>query len=199
MKIVGLVGGSGAGKGTVASLFAKYNFASIDTDLVYRELTSHPSPCLSALREEFGDSVVKNEALDRAYLASLVFADGNRDKLEKLNRLTHKYILDEVRRRIPVLQSEGYSAVLIDAPLLFESGFDRECDIILCVVAEKNVRVSRIVERDALTYERASARIEAQMSEKELTDRSDFVIRNDTDLDTLEKEVERLAFVILNN
>ena len=199
MRIIGLTGGTGAGKGTVAALFSKYNFAVIDTDAIYRSMTESPSPCLDALKNEFGDSIVKDGALDRKALSALVFAQGNKDKLDRLNEITHKFILDEVRARLQEIKSLGYAAALVDAPLLFESGFDSECDSILCITAEKNVRLRRIMERDGITYDKALARLSAQLDDSELISRSDFVISNDEDLDALECSVESVAKQILNN
>jgi dephospho-CoA kinase len=197
VKIIGLTGGTGAGKGTVAALFSKYNFAHIDTDAIYHELTSGMTPCLVALSEEFGKEIVKDGALDRAALASVVFKCENRQRLARLNEIAHKFVLDEVRARISRLS--GYDAVLVDAPVLFESGFDRECDSILCIIARKDVRIGRIMERDGITYERAEARIAAQRADEELIALSDFVIENNGDTEALEKEVERVATVIRNN
>ncbi len=195
MKIVGLVGGSGVGKGTVCSVFKKYNFASIDTDAVYHKLTSTPdSACLAALKEAFGSEIITSDGvLDRRALSGIVFAEGAEEKRELLNKIAHKYVLDEVRRQIPVFEKEGYFAVLVDAPLLFESGFDKECDIILCVIAPKNARIERIILRDGISKEAAEARISAQLSDEYLKEHSDIVIYNDKTLSELEAEIEKIV------
>lgn len=201
MKIIGLVGGSGAGKGMVSAFFKEYSFATIDADAVYHELISSPgSECLNALGCEFGESVISSDGtLDRKALARTVFASGNGEKRKKLNQIAHKFVLDEVRRRISALDGTDAPAVVFDAPLLFESGFDKECDIIVCVLAEKNARISRIVQRDGISEDMARARISSQLDDDFLISHSDFVIRNDSDVHTLEKEVERVAKIILNN
>ncbi len=198
MKIIGLAGGSGVGKGTVCALFEKYNFAFIDTDALYHELTSKKTPCLDALTDLFGECIIGIDgALDRRVLASVVFAKGAEEKLQLLNATAHRFVLSEVRHKIKLLRSGGYAAVLVDAPLLFESGFDKECDIILCVIAEKNVRISRIIERDKITREAAEARISAQVDDAFLKSRSDYVIENNSDLAALEKSVDFVAKQIL--
>ena len=97
-------------------------------------------------------------------------------------------MLDEVRRIIG--ESEGmYPAVIVDAPLLFESGFDRECELVIAVTAPAEMRISRIIERDGITREAALGRISAQISDDTLISRAEFVIRNDSDLESLKSAV----------
>ena len=199
MKIIGLVGGSGAGKGAVTELFKKYNIASIDTDAVYHELISAPSECTEELKKAFGDKIIKSDgSVDRRALAETVFADGAEKKREVLNFIAHRFVLDEVRRLIPVLEKMGYAAVLVDAPLLFESGFDKECDSILCVTARKDVRIERIIQRDGITREMALSRIAYQKTDDELISRSDFLVENNGDMDALKESVGRVVSSILN-
>ncbi len=201
MKIIGFAGGSGSGKGTACALFRKHNFASIDTDAVYRRITSAPdSECLRALRDEFGDGIIAPDgSLDRASLAKIVFADGAEKKREKLNKITHAYVLADVRSQIPKFAAMGYVAVLIDAPLLFESGFDKECNIILCIISKKNARIRRIVARDGISEEMARARISAQLDDDYLLAHSDYVIYNDGDVKELEEKVAYAADLIIND
>ena len=133
--IIGLCGGSGSGKGEVCSAFLKLGIPSIDTDLVYHELTSTMSDCLKEIRDAFGDSVISNGALDRRELSRIVFADGAENKRSLLNNIAHKHILAATRNIAADLFKKGYDHVIVDAPLLFESGFDKECDLIIGVIA----------------------------------------------------------------
>lgn len=190
MKVIGLVGTTGSGKGAVSEFFKEFGFAVIDTDAVYHEMMRGPSPCLDELRLAFGEEIIRADgALDRARLSGIVFASGAEEKRALLNKIAHKHVLDEVRRTVSELEKKDTPLVIVDAPLLFESGFDKECDSILCVSAGKDVRVERIIRRDGITKERALMRIAAQKDDSELERLSDFVIENNGDLTTLKAQV----------
>ena len=194
MKVIGLCGGSGSGKGSVCEIFSELSVPSIDTDLVYREMTSADSPCIRELRREFGDGIVNSDgSLNRGMLRALVFSSADSEtNRHKLNTITHRFILHETRRIISEQAKRGAPAIIVDAPLLYESGFDRECDVTVCVIADENIRVSRIVARDGISEDDARKRIAGQISNEELIRRADFVIDNNGDLVLLREEVLNL-------
>ncbi len=197
MNVIGLCGGSGSGKSTVASMFLSCGIPSIDADAVYHIITSTEGECLQQLREAFGSSVVRDGALNRRALADIVFADGAEDKRALLNSITHRHVLLHTRRVLTDMQREGISTVLFDAPLLFESGFDRECRACMCVVADVSVRVRRLIARDGITEEQARRRIAAQLSDDELRRRCRYCIDNSTDLASTERQVRSIATQLL--
>ena len=177
MLTIGLTGPSGAGKGTLASLFAAYGIPSIDTDAIYHALLVPPSECLRELAERFGDGILfPDGTLDRKILAALVFAPGREADLADLNTITHRHVLSEVRRLLAVYKEQGKAAVLVDAPQLFESGFDAECHYILSVLAPRDIRLARIMTRDGLDEERASARLNAQKPDEFYRSHSNAVV-----------------------
>lgn len=187
MKIIGLAGGSGSGKGEVCRIFAAYGAASIDTDKISRETARKGSKCLEELTRYFSADILdKDGGLDRRKLADIAFA--SKEKLGILNDITHKYILEECRDRIAGMEREGKSAVIIDAPLLFESGFNRECDIIISVIADKDIRVERIIKRDNLSFEQALRRIASQKDDDFLIRHSDYIIYNNGAVAELERQ-----------
>ncbi len=193
MLTVGLTGPSGAGKGVVASLFARYGVPSIDTDAVYHDLLVPPSDCLDELVGRFGASILTSDGrLDRKALAAVVFAAGHEDDLRDLNRITHRHVLDEARRRLAEYQREGKPAVLVDAPQLYESGFDAECDCVVAVLAPRDTRLSRIIARDGLDEARAMARMDAQKSDEFFYSHADAVLINDGEAAALEAEIRGL-------
>ncbi len=199
MVIIGLAGGSGSGKSLVTELFSELGFFGIDTDAVYRKITSAPSECLTALVSEFGSDIIsRSGALDRRRLAEAVFMSEDADvKRLRLNGITHKYILDEVRRIITSLDGDFRGAV-VDAPLLFESGFDKECDATVSVIADEELRLERILHRDGVTEAEARRRIASQKSEEELRALSDYIIVNNGNEDELRASVLSIAEEILN-
>ena len=193
MLIIGLTGPSGAGKGTVASLFASYGIFSVDTDKVYHDLLIPPSPCLDALIERFGTKMLNPDGtLDRKALAAHVFSRGNEAELSDLNRITHAFVLDVTRGLCRELKAQGCVGVFIDAPLLFESGFDHECDTTLAVLAEPDVRLTRIMSRDGLSLPEAQARMSAQKPDSYYLERTKHVIYNNCTADDLLPDVRRL-------
>lgn len=181
VKIIGICGKSGSGKGFVCSYFERHGIPCIDTDLVYRELLEmNGSPCLSELISEFGSFVLDSKGkLDRRALATIVFSDKSGQRLLKLNEITHKYILSETLSKIDAYSNEGYSTVIIDAPVLFESRFNELCDLVFCVTAPLDILVQRICERDNRTESEAKARLENQMDDEALKKLCDDVILND--------------------
>lgn len=184
--VIGLTGPSGAGKGTVSKIFEENGIPCIDTDLVYRKLLMPPSECLNELCGYFGNGITAdNGTLDRRRLAKVVFGKGNEEKLAVLNSISHRHILNKVREIIKEYNNKGYSVVAVDAPLLFESGFDSECDLIVSVVAPYHERLSRIVLRDGISEDAAKMRLSAQHGDEYYTKRSDYVITNDGDSEKL--------------
>ncbi len=191
--LVGLCGRSGSGKGYVSELFAEIGIPAIDTDAVYREMTSASdklSPCMNELVVRFGNKIVsKDNSLDRKVMRELVFS-GDVQALDDLNQITHKHILAKTMEYADDLASKGASIILIDAPLLFESGFDRMCTRSVCVVAPEATVLRRIMRRDGISEEDARRRLATQKSVDELTEKSDFTIVNDCVREIL---VERIA------
>ncbi len=193
MLTIGLTGPSGAGKGTVASLFARYGVPSIDTDAVYHDLLVPPSACLDELTARFGEAILSDQGtLDRKALAAVVFAPGHEQDLADLNRITHRHVLCEVRRLLAIYKAEGKSAVLVDAPQLFESGFDTECDFVLAVIASREARMSRIMARDGLDKARATARLDAAKPDGFFREYANAVICNQGAVEDMDAEVRKL-------
>lgn len=199
MKIIGLTGASGAGKGVFSRLAVrKYNILHIDTDLTARSVVKPGKPCLKEIEDEFGKSVIKEDGtLDRKALGNIVFSDA--EKLKKLNRITHHYITLEVSRILEEAKKEGYAAAIIDAPLLFESGEDKLCDVTVGIVADREIRVQRIINRDKISCDMAQKRIDSGKGTEFFVSRCDYIIENDCDLSEFEKNCERVLEKIFEN
>ena len=120
------------------------------------------------------------------------FGIDSEEKRSILNKITHSFVLAETEKRIEKYSVEGREAVIADVPLMFESGFDKRCDVLIAVVADENVRISRIIERDGISFEQAKARIAVQISTDELVKRVDFVIDNNSDMLNLENKIDNV-------
>ena len=197
--ILGLTGPSGAGKGVVAArLRDAHGFAWIDTDAIYHTLTNAPSACLSELEEAFGKGVITPDGrLDRPALAAIVFACDAKDQLLLLNRITHKHVLAVADGQIASAKAANATGAVIDAPLLFESGADKTCTHTAAVLADRELRASRIMARDGLTYQAAQKRLDAQKPDDFYTERTDFVLENSGDVNALLALADALAKELL--
>ena len=169
-KIIGITGGSGAGKSYISQELRNLGFPVIDADKI-----AHKSIDKKACREElcsyFGQDILKGGSIDRKKLGKIVFSDPK--KLEKLNQITHKYILSDIADEI---EKACGDAVFVDGAVLIESGM--KCDIMIGVLADKKMRVSRIMRRDGITQKTAEERICAQKPDLFYEKNCDMIIKN---------------------
>ncbi len=198
MQVIGLCGGSGSGKGEVSKIMMKHGIPSIDTDSVYHQLTSAKTQCLQDLVNEFGKKILDGDGiLDRKKLREIVFSDCAEDKREALNRISHAHVIARTRELIAEYSEKGVPAVLIDAPLLFESGLDRSCDFVIAVTAARDVRIERIVVRDGISAADAVKRIDSQLTDEYLLSKSRYNISNNGTIRDLELQIENLLHEII--
>ena len=184
MRRIGLTGGIGSGKSTVARMFAELGAHVIDADAVAREVVEPRTPGLAALVEEFGNGILDGDRLDRTALAQIVFEDeGARTRL---NAIIHPLIGARTAELIAALPPDA--VFLHDVPLLVELHLENAYDLVVVVDAPDDVRVSRLVER-GLTEDDARARIATQATREQRLAVADVVINNSGDLDQLREQV----------
>lgn len=178
---IGLCGSSGAGKGHISKEFKKHGVEYIDTDKVYMKIATPNSPCLQEICMFFGDEVLKDDkTLDKDKLSKKVFEGENAAQhLKVLNRITHKYIRHDVEKTLSGFEKKGTKAIIIDAPVLFESGFNELCDVTVCVTAPRELKIQRIIDRDKISEKKAIVRIESQLPDERLRELCDYEIKND--------------------
>jgi len=180
--IVGITGKSGSGKSEVAGIFAESGFTVIDLDKVSREVSDGEGPCLDEIVCFFGEGILLPDGtLNRRALGEIVFND--EEKLLVLNNITHKYILNRMHDILNSVEGD----IVIDAPLLFDAGIDKICDVCVYVTADTAESVKRISVRDGISTETASARLERQKGHVRNMDLCDYVIENLSTLDSLHK------------
>lgn len=190
MKIIGITGSSGSGKTTVSQLLKeKYDAELINADEVAKELSSGKTMYVKSILNDFGTQIMtKAGKINRKKLAKIIFEDD--EKREKLNRLTFIYVVDEIKSRISAVHHK--SMILLDAPLLYESGLDQICDIVIGVISQKEEKINRLKKRDHLSQEEAQKRLQAQITNEMIEENADYVIRNNGDLEQLQKQLERM-------
>lgn len=178
--IVGLTGQTGAGKSTVSEYLRVNGVTIIDADKVAREVVGQGSACIADIVLEFGCEYLNVDGtLNRKKLGETVFTD--KGKLRRLNALMFPYILDSIHEEIRNFRARGEGIILLDAPTLFESGLDRQCDVVVSVMASATLRKRRIIARDNLTEEEADHRINAQHNDEYYKSRSWLVLTNNGD------------------
>lgn len=174
-KVIGITGNSGSGKTTATEILRKLtNAGVIDADKVAQELSLPGTEYLKAIKDKFGDSVfLEDGGLNRKKLAERIY--GSKEDLELLNSLTFKYVVQEIKKRI---ENTTEQVIILDVPLLFESGLDKECTFVIGLIAPFDVKVNRIVARDGISEEMAYARINIQAKDEFYLDKADIVIEN---------------------
>ena len=191
MLVIGLTGPSGAGKGEVSRLFAAHGVPVIDADKVYHNLLIPPSACLYELVYHFGPQILSpDKTLNRRALGEIVFSDDA--LLAKLNEITHRYVMAEIRKKMNELRLDEVRAAVLDAPQLFEAGANKDCNIIVSVLADREVRIERILQRDGIDRATALRRIDAQKSDEFFRKHSDYVIENNGNLNTVLPIVKKI-------
>lgn len=169
--IIGITGGTGCGKTTLLDLFREIGGTVLDCDAIYHRLLDTDQELLNAIEARF-PGVVNNGSLDRKALGAIVFSD--KEKLEALNKITHRAILNEVTR----LLTPAPKLAAVDAIALHDSGLAKLCDITVAITAPTDDRMKRIIARDGISLEYAQARIAAQPSNEDFSSLCHYSLHN---------------------
>lgn len=180
MKIIGVTGPSGCGKGFLSAELAKLGYIHADADTIYHDLLQSSEPMREELVRAFGEDIAKGDIIDRKVLGKKVFGAKNRRKLEKLNKITHKYVCHEYIKLILKLKNENAKGLVIDAPLLLEARLHTLCDLTVAVLCDEETRVQRITARDGIDREAALLRIRSQKPIAFYANHCDYAFWNDS-------------------
>lgn len=178
MRVIGLTGGIASGKTTVSSILKDLGAVVIDADEVARRVVEPGQAAWQDILATFGPGVLNDDrTLNRPALAARVF--GNPELLQKLNRITHPRVREYIEQKLAYLREQRPDAVVVlDVPLLYESGMDKMADEVWVVWVDEEVELARLMERDGLAREDALKRLRAQMPLREKVRRADRVIDN---------------------
>ena len=186
MYKVGLTGGIGSGKSKVAELLRDKGIAVYDSDTRAKELMANNTALREALIETFGTECYTSEGLNRPWLAQRVFS--NAEELKRLNAIVHPAVMRDFAAWASE-QSGEY--VVMESAILLEASLESHVDVVVAVMAPKELRLERAMRRDGATREQIEARMENQITDEERTERSKYAIVNIA-LDDLEEDVEQL-------
>jgi dephospho-CoA kinase len=189
--LVGLTGGIGSGKSTVAERFVAAGAELIDADQVAREVVVPGKPAWKKIVEHFGDEILDDEGfIDRPALGAIVFADPAKRAL--LNELTHPPVIEAIADQLEMLTAFD-GVVVLDVPLLVEGGVDRGYDAIVVVAAKPETQLQRLLADREMSEEEAHQRIAAQAPLEEKIAKATHVLWNEGTLEELRTEADRLA------
>jgi dephospho-CoA kinase len=185
-KIIGLTGGIGSGKTTVAQLFLSSGIPVYITDQEARNLMQSEA-ILDQIKNVFGTAVFNEGILIKEKLSEIVFNDAN--KLAKLNGIVHPAVKMHFKQWLLEHQKDPF--VIYESAILFESGSYKECDFIINVVAPLETRIQRVIERDKTTREKVLERIKNQWNDEQRSSKSDFIIEN-TGIEAVKLEIVKI-------
>ena len=186
--IIGLAGGIGSGKSTVARLLAELGCVVADSDAAARAALQDPA-IRARIIEQWGEAMVNRDGqIDRSKLAGVVFADPAARKV--LESITHPWI-EARRRELFDAAPADAPALVIDAPLLFEAGLDRECDAVIFVDAPRQVRLERVIRHRGWDEAELKRREDSQLPLDEKRLRADDILINNDAVGELEEQVRR--------
>ena len=189
-KVIGLTGGIGSGKTTIAKYFAEMGVPVYIADDEAKKVMQSAN-IIKQIQTAFGDSIFENEILNRAKLAEIVFNDA--DQLAKLNAIVHPAVKKDFE--LWLSKNENCSYVVYEAAILFESGRYKECDVIITVTAPEEVRIERVVKRDNTTREQVLSRMKMQWNDEKRISLSNFVINN-SNLKIAKEEVVKILKIL---
>ncbi|TDP00400.1 dephospho-CoA kinase [Flavobacterium sp. 245] len=189
-KVIGLTGGIGSGKTTIANYFKEMGVPVYIADDAARAVMQ-TGPVILKIKETFGESLFENNILNRAKLAEIVF--NNADELAKLNAIVHPAVKEDFESWI--LQHKNKEYVIYEAAILFESGRYKDCDYIILVTAPEEVRIERVLKRDNTTRAQVLSRMQMQWKDEDRILKSNFIINN-VNLKIAKEEVVKILKIL---
>ena len=185
---IGLTGGIGSGKSTVSAGLVKRGAVLVDADAIVRDLQKPGKPVFKKMVERWGEKIITNEGeLDRQAVADIVFKEA--EELAALNEIVHPLVREEIANQREKY-IKGNAPIILDIPLLIESGYENLSGIIV-VDLHIEEAVERLVKYRGFSREDALNRISSQVDREERLSKADFVIDNNGDLDSLENEIDK--------
>lgn len=192
MKIVGLTGGIGSGKTTVAQWFVEKGIPVYDSDFHAKQLTLENKEVMFKIKSLLGEESYVDGEYNRKHVSTQVFE--NPELLQKLNDIIHPAVFNHFHQWIANQTSDF---VVKEAAILFESGSFLDCDFIISVISSEEIRMKRVLKRDSLSEKQIKDRMNNQWTDEQRIERSDLIIENNSDLENLRQEFEAVYNILL--
>ena len=189
MFVLGVTGGIGTGKSTVSGILRDRGLLVLDADQISRDVTDVDGIANEEIAQVFGNRAIRNNALDRKYISSIVFND--KTKLDILSSIIHKHVLKYIADQLEKERAKGTKCVVLDVPIPVEKGFVDKCNQIWVVTCDTEIKLRRLVDR-GMTLDDAKRRIAMQMTDEEYLNIGDHEINNSGTIDDLISRVEEL-------
>ena len=188
-RVIGITGITGSGTSTAANILKERGGLVVSADKLAHDVIKKGQEAYNTIIEAFGERILMPDGeVNRKALGALVFGDENKERRVRLESIIHPVVLAKISE---FTKNCEYPFVVIDAPLLVESGLYKECDEVWLVTAADEVRISRIMERDGIDRLMAEKRLKSRQNEDSLRKHADVVIANDGDYMNLMEQVER--------
>jgi dephospho-CoA kinase len=191
-KIIGLTGGMGSGKTTIANHLNSLGIPVYYSDYQAKKILNLPET-VESLKSVFGNVIFTNELLDKEKLSKIVFK--NPEQLKLLNQIIHPAVKVDFENWLKA--NKNSPLIIKEAAILFESGSYKDCDVIISISAPQEIRIQRVIERDHLTYKEVMSRINNQWTDDMRNKKSDYVIDNQ-DVDKAFTQAEGVINILLN-
>lgn len=191
MFVIGITGGIGTGKSTVAKLFGLMGLTILDADQISHDVTAAGGLAVPEVIECFGDEILDDAGnIDREKLAEIVFTDKNR--LDRLSAIIHRWVIASIQDQVKKLEKKKIKACVLDVPIPVKEGFLDIANHVLVVWAKESIRIQRLAKR-GMSEDEARRRMAMQMTEEEYSRLANEVLRNDGSLEELVEAVEAVA------
>ncbi|MCB9758019.1 MAG: dephospho-CoA kinase [Candidatus Omnitrophica bacterium] len=188
--VVGVTGQLATGKSTVAAMLADLGAGVINADVLAHRALRPAEGCFQKVVRVFGPEIVTRGQIDRKKLAAIVF--NNPSQLKKLEAIIHPVVARETRKQILLLRKAGKLVIVLDVPLLFESGMDQLVDVTIVVKVSKKIQMQRCLRQHHLSREQALQRIRRQWSMTQKVRRADIIVENGGTIQETEKLVKKI-------
>lgn len=186
MKVIGLTGGIGSGKSTVAKIWEKLGAKVVRADDLAKELMTTDPQLINKIKQVFGEeSYLKDGRLNKAYLAKEAFEKG---RVNELNALVHPAVFKWFEQQKAIESQKGTELLVREAALLLDKGRPDGFDKIVLVKASTDKRIQWVMQRDSISRDEVFSRIQKQISPEQMTSLADIIIENDGDLSMLEQK-----------